>query len=113
MTDTATDTRLIEVKGRTIVVRQLKDAQLLLMSRDAAILGKEDVPGGEKLQAAGWILDTFESVIVQQEDKDYILGLIRKGDVELMDLLGFVSAFSEPEVAPKPVVRRGRPPRAR
>lgn len=113
MTDTATDTRVIDVKGRAIVVRQLKDAQLLLMSRDAAILGKDDVAGGEKLQAAGWILDTFESAIVQKEDRDYVLTMIRQGNVELKDLLGFVSAFSEPEAAPKPVVRRGRPPRAR
>jgi hypothetical protein len=113
MTDTATDTRVIDVNGRAIVVRQLKDAQIMLMSRDAMTLGKEDVSGVEKLQAAGWILDTIESAIVQVKDREYVLDTIRKGGLEIKDLLGFVSIFTGAETAPKPVVRRGRPPRAR
>jgi hypothetical protein len=114
MTDTATDTRVIDVKGRAIVVRQLKDAQILLMSRDAMTLGKEDVTGAEKLQAAGWILDTIESAIVQVKDREYVLDTIRRGGLEVKDLLGFVSVFVNTEDTPKkPVVRRGRPPRAR
>lgn len=111
MTDTATDTRVVDVKGRAIVVRQLKDAQLLLMSRDANLLTRADVSGGEKLKAAGWILETFESAIVQPDDKEYVLTLLRQGQVELADLIKFLSAFAETETAPKPVVRRGRPPR--
>lgn len=111
MTDPGNDTRLVDVKGRTVVVKQLKDAQLLLMSRDAQLLIKDDVTPAAKVEAGGWILDTFESAIVQAEDRAYVLKLVRQGELELKDFLGFLTAFQEPEVAKKPVVRRGRPPR--
>lgn len=111
MTDTGTDTRIVDVKGRAIVVRQLKDAQLLLMGRDAAILQKGDVAPQRKLEVAGYILDIFESAIVQPDDHAYIMDLTRRGELELRDFLGFLSAFhdDEPAPEPKPVVRRGRP----
>jgi len=112
MTDPGNETRLVDVKGRTIVVKQLKDAQLLLMSRDAQLLAKDDVEPAAKVQAGAWILDAFESAIVQAEDKAYVLGLVRKGELELKDFLAFLTAFGETEVK-KPVVRRGRPPRSK
>lgn len=112
MTDTGTETRIVSVAGRAIVVRKLKDAQLVLMSRDATLLGKEGVLAGRKLEAAGRIMDMFESLIVQEADKDYVMEQVVQGKLELDDFKGFVSAFQEPESEEvKPVVRRGRPPR--
>lgn len=109
MTDTGVQTRLVDVKGRTIVVKQLKDAQLLLLGRDAKRLDDDKVSATEKLTLAGGILDIFESTIVQAEDRDYVLQLTRQGELELQDFLTFLSAFAEEE-KPKPVaVRRGRP----
>lgn len=113
MTDTNTDTRIVDIKGRPVVVRQLTDAQLILMGRDASTLSREDVPGARKLEAAGFIMDMFESAIVQVTDRAYVMDLTRKGELEMQDFLGFLSAFKEAEPAVKPVVRRGRPPRAK
>lgn len=110
MTDPGNDTRLVDVKGRTIVVKQLKDAQLLLMRRDAARMMQDSVPNDEKVEAGGWILEAFESAIVQPDDHAYVLSLMRKGELELVDFLGFLSAFTETEPK-KATVRRGRPPR--
>lgn len=114
MTDNAPETRLVDVKGRTIVVKQLKDAQLLLMSRDQKVLEDPKVDDRTKLNVAGGVLDMFESVIVQAEDRAYVLALTRAGELELGDFVAFLSAFRvEKEAEPvKPVVRRGRPRKA-
>lgn len=109
MTDTGTDTRIIDVKGRAIVVRQLKDAQLLILGRDASILSKDDVSGQRKLEIAGYMLDMFESAIVQPDDHAYVMALTRRGELELSDFVKFLSVFRDEEPEPKPVVRRGRP----
>jgi hypothetical protein len=111
--DPGTQTRIVDVKGRSIVVRQLKDAQLILMGRDAATLSKPNVEPGRKLEVAGYIMDTFESTIVQPDDKAYVISLIRQGELELQDLLGFMTAFNEDAAPKKATVRRGRPPRAK
>lgn len=110
MTDSGTDTRLVPVLGRTIVVKKLTDAQLLLLGRDARKLDDETVSGRDKLEIASGVLDMFEYTIVQQGDRDYVMDLTRKGKLELKDFLEFLTAFSDEEAeAPKPVVRRGRP----
>lgn len=110
--DPGTETRIVDVKGRQVVVRSLKDAQLILMGRDATLLQKPNISGEKKLEASNYILETFESVIVQPEDVGYVHSLMRKGEIELSDLLSFMTAFHE-EAPKKPAVRRGRPPRAK
>jgi hypothetical protein len=104
------DTRLVEINGRTIVVRELKDAQLVLLARDAARLEDVTVSNRDKLSLAGGIMDMFESVIVQQQDKDFVLAETRAGRTELATFLGFLTSFQEAD-APKVTVKRGRPPR--
>jgi hypothetical protein len=112
MTDSGAETRLVPVKGRTIVVKKLTEGQMLLMSRDAGRLEDDKLDVSTKLRVAGGILDMFESVIVQQEDRDYVLDLTRKGEVDLPDFLEFLTAFKQEEPQPKVVARRGRPRKA-
>lgn len=111
--DPGTDTRIVDVKGRAIVVRQLKDAQLMLLGRDAALLQKANILPSKKVEVAGYVMDAFESTIVQEDDKDYVFGLIRQGELEMTELIKFMSAFHEEEAPKKAAVRRGRPPRAK
>lgn len=112
MTDNGTETRLVPIKGRTVVVKQLTDAQLLLLTRDVRILDDEKTPNRDKMNVAAGVLDMFESTLVQPSDRDYVLDLTRKGELELKDFVNFLTVFTE-EPAPvepaKPVVRRGRP----
>jgi len=111
--DPGTETRLVEIKGRPIVVRQLKDAQLALMVREGRLLQRASTDTARKVAALGHIMDLFESAVVQPEDIDYIIQLNINGKLELADMFGFITAFkAEPEPA-HPVARRGRPPRAR
>lgn len=104
--------RPVDVKGRKINVRRLRDAQLLLLLRDAENMRREDVSLERKLKSGGYIMDIFESAIVEDADKDYVLRLVRQGDLEILDLTGMLSTFAEDEQdAPVPakVVKRGRP----
>lgn len=102
--DPGKDTRLVPVKGRNVVVRQLNDAQLLLLGREARLAAKDDTEQSRRLAAVGRIFDLLESAVVQMEDKDYLMDLTVSGDLELKDMMGFITAFGEP----KQRVRRGR-----
>lgn len=113
MTETSPDpgkeTRIVDVKGRSIVVRQLVDAQMILLAREAKILKRTDMDGIRKMDATSRIFDILETAVVQQEDRDYLIDLTVAGDLTMGDLLEFVTVFAtDPE---KPKVRRGRPPR--
>jgi hypothetical protein len=110
--DLGRETRIVDVKGRSVVVRQLNDSQLMLMAREAKVLQGSAADGARKMSATARIFDILESAVVQQEDRDYLIDLVTAGDLGLADLIGFVTVFV-PEQDDKPKVRRGRPARAR
>lgn len=103
--DPGKETRLVDVKGRNVVVRQLLDAQLLLLAREARLAQRDDTDSQRRLVAVGRIFDLLESAVVQQEDRDYLMDLTVAGELNMVDLTGFVTVFTEEE---KPKVRRGR-----
>lgn len=105
--DPGKETRIVDVKGRNVVVRQLTDAQYLLLARESRLAMKESDDSLRRVTAIGRVFDILESVVIQGEDKEYLLDLTVAGDLELKDLMSFISAFSEEE-EPKPKVRRGR-----
>lgn len=107
--DSGRETRVVSVKGRNVVVRQLLDAQLLLLGREARLAAKEDVDQARRFTAVARIFDILESAVVQETDREYLLDLTVAGDLELNDLMGFISVFTADEEKPK--VRRGRPPK--
>jgi hypothetical protein len=106
--DPGKETRLVDVRGRNIVVRQLNDAQLLLLGREARLAGREDTDNARRLSGVARIFDILESAVVQEEDREYLMDLTVQGDLQLKDMLDFISVFGEPEQ--KPRVRRGRRP---
>lgn len=109
--DTGRETRLLEIKGRHVVVRALKDTQILLLAREAQILTRKDVDKNRIMQGVTRLMDILESAIVQDMDRDYVTDLTIRGELELSDLMGVLTAFRDVQTAaePKPAVRRGRP----
>jgi len=105
--DPGKETRIVAVKGRNIVVRQLFDAQLLLLAREARLATKEETPNDRRLTAVGRIFDILESAVVQDDAREYLMDLTVRGDLELKDLMDFITVFSAEEEQ-KPKVRRGR-----
>jgi hypothetical protein len=108
--DPGRETRLIDIKGRLVTVRKLTDAQMMLMLREAKVLQSDEAGLERKLTALSRVFDILESAVVQAEDKEYLVNLNVAGDIEISDLMVFITAFGELEVVEKPKVRRGRPP---
>jgi hypothetical protein len=109
--DSGRETRVVPVKGRSIVVRQLTDAQMFHVMRHARILQKADVAIPDKLDSVERMLSILSKMVVQQSDRDYLRQLEEDGEIELKDLMDFIKIFQDEEPAPeKPKVRRGRPP---
>jgi hypothetical protein len=104
--DPGKETKLVDVKGRNIVVRQLTDAQLLLLSRESRLAGKAGTEPGRVMASIARVFDILESAVVQEEDRDYLMDLTVAGDLELKDLMDFIAVFGTDEEKPK--VRRGR-----
>ncbi len=108
MTDSQTATRKIPISGREITVRQLTDGQLTLIMREARVIQRDTVETERRMVGAARLFDIMESMVVTEEDREFVLDEIVAGKVELRDLLAGLKAFSEEE---KPKVRRGRPPK--
>lgn len=113
MTDPGTDTRIVPIEGRSVVVRLINDAQIALLLREAKIAQRDDVSRERRMDAAARIFDIMESAVVQEDDRLYVLGKITEGKVEMKDLMTFWTAFSDEKQEEKPKVRRGRPPARR
>lgn len=104
--------RTVSVQGRDVTVRKLVDTQLLLMAREAKILSREDVEMDRKLAGIDRMFDILESAVDDDGEREYLESLMVAGKLDLRELISFVTAFDEDE-APKPKVRRGRPPARR
>jgi len=103
------ETRSVDIKGRDIQVKRPADAQLALLSREARLLDRENVDSSRKMQAVGRMFDIFESWVVSDDDREYLVDLVVQGDLELGDLIGIISVFRpDEEEQSKPTVRRGR-----
>jgi hypothetical protein len=107
--DTGRVTRLVEMGGRHIVVRQLKDTQVMLMAKEAQLITRKDIPNQRKLVGVTRLMEILESAIVQESDRDFVTDLNVQGKLELSDLLTVLTSFSDEKTDEKPVVRRGRP----
>lgn len=110
--DAGRETRLIEIKGRQVVVRKLQDVQILFLTREAQILTRPGVPKERLLLGATRLMDILESAIVQDSDREYVTDLAIRGDLELSDLFEVLAAFRDQKAEAKPAVRRGRPRKA-
>ena len=114
--DPGRETQIVLVRDRNIVIRQLIDTQRMLIARWAVMLQRDDITGEQKLNLLNKMFDTLESVIVQQEDRDFLEELMAAGELDLRELIGFMTAFDKNiagEGQAKPKVRRGRAPTRR
>lgn len=109
--DSGRETRVIDVHGRSIVIRQLTGGQMMYVTREAKLLQETGVGTDRKMEGITGIFDVLESQIVQEDDRKYLIGLVAKGQVDVPDLLGFIREFAKDEAEEeKPKVRRGRRP---
>lgn len=107
--------RDVDVRGRAISVKMLTDAQMMLLGREARLARRPDTEPERRMTSVARLFDILESVIIRPEDQEYCVDLAVKGDLELKDLMGFVTAFADDDEDEdeKPRVRRGRAPAKR
>lgn len=85
---------------------------MLLLAREAKVLQRDDASTDRKLEGVDRMFRILESAIVQPADREYLEELMTIGDLDLRELLTFVTAFQD-EDDDKPKVRRGRTPAKR
>ena len=109
-----TEPRDVDVRGRAITVKMLTDAQMMLLGRESRLARRQETDSERRMTAVARLFDILESVIMKPEDQEYCVDLAVKGDLELKDLMGFITAFADEEVEEdQPKVRRGRAPAKR
>lgn len=112
--DPGRETQIVDVHGRNIVIKKLVDTQVMLLAREAKILQRDDISTDRKLDGIDRMFTILESVVVQPNDKEYMQGLMTSGELDLRELLSFVTAFEVSDDDQKPAqVRRGRTPAKR
>lgn len=103
-------TRVVNVQGRDVTIRQLVDTQMLLMAREAKILTRTDIETDRKLEGLDRMFGILESAVVNSDDRAYLERLMEQGELDLRELMGFVTSFEPDQPAPVVKVRRGRAP---
>ena len=112
--DPGRETQVVEVRGRSIVVRKIIDTQMMILAREARVLQRDDVTSDRRLTAIDRMFRILESSVVQPTDREYLEELMLDGELDLRELTSFVTVFgnkAESEAPPK--VRRGRTPAKR
>lgn len=110
MEDPGTQTRIVPILERQVVVRQLDETRLALLAREASRLKRGNLDGQDAMKSVARVLDIIEKAVVQPEDVEWLTEQMIDGKLALRDLFPALSVFGEPEVT-APAVRRGRPTR--
>lgn len=107
--DPGRETQFVDVHGRKVLVKKLVDTQIMLLAREAKILQRDDIGVNRKLDGIDRMFAILESVVVEPDDKAYMEDLMTSGELNLQELVTFVTAFEANDDEEKPVrVRRGR-----
>lgn len=81
---------------------------MLHLLRHAQILENDNVDLEQKISSADRMFAILATVVTDPDDREYVTKMGEEGQIELKDLLSFVTGTDEPE---KPKARRGRPPK--
>jgi hypothetical protein len=109
--DSGRETRLVTINGRTIVIRQLVDTQIVHLNRHSRILQKDDIDIPTKLDSVDRMFGILHKMVADDNDLEFLIEQEEAGEIELKDLLAFIKVFGEEGTEEKPKVRRGRPPK--
>jgi hypothetical protein len=110
VSDTGRRTQVVDVGGTPIVIRELRDLQLVHIMRYSRVLSSNSVATDDKLNAIQRMMEILHSIVVQPTDLEFLIAAEERGEVSIEDMLGFVRAFQD-DAPTKPAVRRG--PRAK
>lgn len=107
------ETRPVTILDREIQVKAFKDAQIMLMISEAKTVTRNGTDTSRRLDGADRMMRLLDSVVVDPDDKEWLIEQNVAGNLTMGNLIGFISAFKDEDptqVAPR-AVRRGRPPK--
>ena len=104
--DPGKDTRVVDVNGRSVVVKAPNDAQIMLMSQQGNVVANDRAKPADRMAAAGTLMNILSALIVQDDDRDYVKDEIIAGKLDMAGMTPFITAFQDK--AKPPAVRRGR-----
>lgn len=111
-----TDTPAVELADRTVAVRPPTDGQFLVLVRTIELLQRENVPVSVKMKSFTQVDRVISSLIVDDDDRQFVDDLIIDGKLTLAGLMREVLSATGHSVdggaakAPKAkAVTRGRP----
>ncbi len=111
----AVETRDATVCGRVVKVRKLGDAQGPLLARELLLVRKPTADPFRRVQATARVFDILESIVVSDEDREYLMDLNVAGKLRMTDMMECLSVWADedqPKSTGPAMVRRGRPRRA-
>lgn len=103
-----TELRTASVKGRDIQVKALNDGQMALFAREAHVVKSERQEMNRRWDAIARMMDILESVVVDADDKEFLLGLSVNGELSLGDMISIAVPDNKVEAAAVKPVRRAR-----
>lgn len=106
----ADETRTVTILDREIQIKEFKDSQIMLMVSEAKTVIRKTVDIDRRMDGVDRMMRLLDSVVVDPDDKEWIVEKNIAGELSMADLTGFISAFNEDsaEITPR-AVRRGRP----
>lgn len=106
-------TKLMNIGGREVLCRFLTEAQFMQMAYEAQVLGSDKIPDTRKIKTLTRMFRIMRSIIVDDDDKDYIEDLMADGTINMSDLLAVIKELNEAGTTKSTAkVRRG-PARSR
>lgn len=103
----------VTVQGRDVAVTPLNETQKMLMIREAQVMKSTRQPVDRKLQAIATVINIVESIVKDPDDREYFMGLVESGSLELKEMFKIASALDEKPVPTKAVTTVRRAARKR
>ena len=105
------ETRTVNIQGRDIVIKRISDTQLIQLNHEAAVMQRDNLDPVRLRKGMDRVFRALTSTVVGEEDADFLQDLMADGDLDLRELIEFITSFHKDQApANGPVkVRRGRP----
>ena len=103
------ETKTVTVLDREVAVKAFTDSQIMLMVSEAKTVTRKTADMNRRMDGVDRMMRLLDSVVVNEEDKEWIVEKNIAGELSMGDLIGFISAHAPvDEIVPR-AVRRGRP----
>ena len=107
-------TKMVIIGDREVLCRMLTEAQFMQLAYEANVLENKHTPNERKIKTLSRLFRVMRSVIVDEDDREYVEDLMADGSVTMKHILSAIKELND-TVAPANTakVRRGVPARRR